>query len=79
MRLMNWTKIITELQESGLTQSEIGDRCDCAQSTISELRNGNKKLPNYFIGKALVDLHAKVVGKNLNPDLREPAVRVESD
>lgn len=59
MLLMNWQKTISELLAAGLTQIEIAKSCGCAQSTISEILNDEKRVPSYPIGAALLELHKK--------------------
>lgn len=58
---MDFQKIISELVERKLKQADIAEKCDCAQSTISELLNGKIKSPNYRTGKALIELHSEVI------------------
>jgi transcriptional regulator with XRE-family HTH domain len=57
---MNWQQTISDLQRSGLTQAEIAKSCGCAQSTISEIQNDEKRVPSYPIGAALLELHKKI-------------------
>jgi predicted XRE-type DNA-binding protein len=59
MLAMQWKTIIDEIQESGLTQTEIAERCKCAQSTVSELASTPGRVPSWSIGAALLDLHKK--------------------
>lgn len=54
---MNWTNIISELIEAGLTQVEIASACETTQSNISDLLNGKRKKPNWELGDALLKLH----------------------
>lgn len=54
---MNWGKAISELEASGLTQSEIADTAGCSQAYISQLKTGARNSPDFDIGKAIVDLH----------------------
>ncbi|MGL4576111.1 MAG: helix-turn-helix domain-containing protein [Burkholderiaceae bacterium] len=54
---MNWQKLITELGQMGLSQSEIGRRCGCSQSAISQLYAGKNKQPMADLADALRTLH----------------------
>lgn len=59
---MNWKLLVNELMAAGVTQVEIAQHCDCSQSSISDIRNGEIEHPRFGIGAALVALHkAKVV------------------
>lgn len=53
---MDWQAIISELRKRGLTQQQIAERCDCAQSTISDLARGAIKSPSYGIGVSLMKI-----------------------
>lgn len=50
---MDWPTVIKRLTESGWTQTQLAERCNCAQSTISDLANDKIKTPSYAIGKEL--------------------------
>jgi transcriptional regulator with XRE-family HTH domain len=52
-----WTKIITSLLDSGLTQQEIASRVGVAQASISDLKSGKTKQPNWQLGDDLLRLH----------------------
>ncbi len=55
---MDWKTIIAELQEFGLTQPQIAEKCaPCGQATISDLASGNTKEPRYGLGVRLKRLH----------------------
>jgi predicted transcriptional regulator len=56
---MDWQKLIGDLQEAGLSQVEIAQKCGCSQPTINDLSTGKNKNPRYSIGDALRRLHAK--------------------
>jgi transcriptional regulator with XRE-family HTH domain len=58
---MNWQKLLTELQEHGLTQVQIAEKCNSKQSTISDLARGDGRAPRYALGIALVALHKRTV------------------
>lgn len=57
--------VIDELiEKGGWTQVRIAERIDCAQSTISDIQNGKLKHgPSWVIGKALIELHAEIFGR----------------
>lgn len=56
---MDWKSLIADLQERGLSQPEIAQRCHCGQATISDLANGHTKEPRHSLGEALRALHAR--------------------
>lgn len=58
---MNWTNLIQDLLDAGMTQAEIAEKCDTGQSHISCLYRGERKCPNYDLGEALVALHKRVM------------------
>ncbi len=61
---MELKKLVLDLEKAGLTQSEIGSRIGCAQSTVSGWRTGARGArPAYALTKKLEDLHKKVVKK----------------
>lgn len=53
---MDFKNIIADLVCGGMTQKEIASFCECGQSTISEIANGEIKNPSYRIGIALTKL-----------------------
>ncbi|HEX8894427.1 MAG TPA: helix-turn-helix domain-containing protein [Terriglobales bacterium] len=63
---MNWSKLITELLASGMTQAEIADRIGVTQSAINQvLHQGRQKRAQrgfkFEPGMKLVELHKSVV------------------
>lgn len=59
--MIDWPKIIREIQESGLTQAAIAEKADCSQGHISDLLNGRRgKQVSYTVGCKLIALHRKV-------------------
>ena len=56
---MDWKKLIADLQALGITQVQMAERCNCAQTTISDIRNGRIENPRYEIGAALVSMLTK--------------------
>lgn len=51
---MNWQELIRDLEESGLTQTEIGQLSGCSQSMVSDLKTGNRgKRLGFEIGTRL--------------------------
>lgn len=54
---MDWSKKISDLEEQGLTQEQIGRLIDCSQSYVSELKTGRRgKRLDYKIGSRLMEL-----------------------
>lgn len=54
---MDWKKLIAELAETGMTQTEIASQVGCAQSSLNDLAKGRTVEPIYRIGERLVALH----------------------
>lgn len=70
---MDWSKIIQDIQNAGMTQKEIAEYCDCSQGLISQIKNRYGKKNNsqvsisYGIGVSLKKLHQdKVNGQPFN-------------
>ena len=59
---MNWKSHIAALQAAGLTQKQIAEACNCAQTTVSDLSTGASKQPGYELGAALIALLDTVTG-----------------
>lgn len=55
---MDWQLLISGIEDSGLTQVEIAEKCGCSQPTISDIKNGKIKTPGFPVGQAIVELHA---------------------
>ena len=53
---MNWKKLIRDLQALGVTQVQMAERCNCAQTTISDIVNGRTGNPRWEIGAGLLAL-----------------------
>lgn len=63
MKPINWNKLITELESSGMSQREIGDEVDLTQGAISQLKTIEGREPAYKVGARLVELHKLRVKK----------------
>lgn len=57
---MDWKKLIAELQESGLSQVEIGEAISKSQAWVSACANGGYGDVRWADGQALIDLHKKI-------------------
>ncbi len=51
---------IEEIYQSGMSYKDIARACDCDESTIYRIKEGQIRDPRYSVGKAIVDLHRKV-------------------
>lgn len=66
---MDWSRIIQDIQDIGMTQRQIAEFCNCSQGTISQIKNRYGKRNNtqisvsYEIGSALKRLHDAKVNK----------------
>lgn len=57
---MDWSKLISELQQAGMTQQQIADACGgVGQSTISDLLNKAQQQPRFELGQKLIALHKR--------------------
>lgn len=62
---MDWSQIIHDIQETGMTQRKIAEYCSCSQGTISQIKNrygkkdGSQISVSYNVGVALKKLHAE--------------------
>jgi transcriptional regulator with XRE-family HTH domain len=59
---MNFKSIISDLVAQGMSQRQIADACGTSQCHISCLLSGRRKAPNWFLGDALLRLHAERCG-----------------
>lgn len=57
---MNWTSLLKDLADAGLSQTRIAELCGSSQTTISDLSRGQVKDPSYRLGAALTALHQQV-------------------
>lgn len=62
--VMNWKNLIAQLQDAGLTQTEIASRCGTSQGTIGDLAAGRSTEPRFGLGSALIALLNTVSQKN---------------
>jgi hypothetical protein len=53
----NFSKIIKDLRDSGMTNRAIASECDCSAVFIGQLFNGRRGQPTYDLGRDLVLLH----------------------
>lgn len=60
---MDWKRLLEELNEAGLSQAKIAERCSASQAAVSDLLRGATKEPRYGLGSRLLLLHEEVVGK----------------
>jgi hypothetical protein len=56
---MDWKKLIADLKEAGWTQAQLAARCECAQSTISDISTGSIVTPSFHIGDTLRTLRKR--------------------
>lgn len=54
---MNWSAILLDLTNWGLTQVQIAKKCGCTQSRISDLARNDDTSVSYQLGAALAALH----------------------
>ena len=66
--IMDWTKIIQEIQDAGYSQRQIAEICGCSQGFISQVKNNyyrtqnskSKKAISFEVGTALLKLQKSV-------------------
>jgi len=58
----SWPQRVVELEQSGLSLTEIAARVGVAKSTISEIKSGATKAPNGDAAVALYKLHRRRCG-----------------
>jgi predicted XRE-type DNA-binding protein len=61
---MNWTKLIKELNELGISQSAIARAVGLSQPSVNMLAAGKTKRVYYEEGVALLALYKKVIKNN---------------
>lgn len=67
---MDWKKLVSDLEENGLTQAEIAELVSCSQPYVSQLKTGTRARPDFNTGNALVALHKKHAGKRQSKEAR---------
>jgi transcriptional regulator with XRE-family HTH domain len=58
-----WKKLLSELNDAGLSDNEIARRVGINQSTVSRLRNGELSDTAYQTGLKLQALHVSVLAE----------------
>ena len=61
---MNFSTLIKELKQAGLSQTEISQQIGCDQSYISRIQSGVITDPGYSYGVKLVEIHRRRVVKH---------------
>ena len=54
---VDFSKIIKELKESGMSYTEIGAACGRGEATIRNIARGLTKMPRYDVGYKIMELH----------------------
>ena len=54
---MNFQQLVTDLNEAGMSEAEIGGVIGLSQSQVHRLKTGESKHPNWEAGQKLVTLH----------------------
>ena len=62
---MNWTKIIQDLIDSGMSEQDIATSCGIKQPTLNALKSGKSKSTRYEIGDKLISLWKVIPKKQL--------------
>ncbi len=65
MSFMNWSTVISSLEQHGLNRAEIALRCNCSLSLINALAQGQRgKRLSFEIGSALLSLQKTAAKKH---------------
>lgn len=59
---MDWTVILKELRDCGVTQMQVAEQCGVGQSAVSSLARGDTKSPGFDFGSKLLSLHRERCG-----------------
>jgi predicted transcriptional regulator len=59
---MDWKKLVVELMEAGVTQTQIAEECGVAQATVSDLSRVTRQ-PSFDFGTKLIALHRRLVAE----------------
>jgi len=65
-----FTQLLTDLNDIGLTDTEVALSVQASQPTITRLRNGDVKEPMHALGARIVDFH--------NRKMKEAALKKEA-
>lgn len=57
--MVDWQRMVLDLVGLGMTCEQIAEHCECARSTISDIRNGATGQPRFDIANALLALHRR--------------------
>lgn len=57
--MLNWQQMVLDLVDQGMTCEQIAAQCECARTTISDIRNGATGQPRFDIANALLALHRR--------------------
>lgn len=74
---MDWQKLISELIDSGMTQSEIAEAAGTKQASISDIYRGVTQDPRSSTGIALIDLAKKRKVPSLSSSKRKATPLLE--
>lgn len=61
---MDWAKLIQEIQQAGISQTELGERIGRSQAWISAAASGKYQDVRWADGQALLAIHAEVCDDN---------------
>lgn len=61
---MDWAKLIQEIQQAGMSQTDLGERIGRSQAWISAVASGKYQDVRWADGQALLAVHAEVVGSS---------------
>lgn len=70
---MDWKQLLKELDEAGMTQTQIAETCGTSQATVSDLARGVTKNPSFSIGAAVVELHKRAFMRQRRPSKAQQA------
>jgi transcriptional regulator with XRE-family HTH domain len=55
--MTDWPRLLRELKEAGVTQTQIAELAEVSQGTVSDLATGRREETSYRLGKVIERLH----------------------
>ena len=60
---VNFSELVKELKEVGVTKQVIANRTGCSYPTISRIEKGESKDPQWSVAAVIIQLHTSLVVK----------------
>jgi hypothetical protein len=63
LKEVDFSKIIREITRSkGYSYALLAHQCECSVGYLQDLQKGKRKVPNYNLGRTLVEMHTRIIG-----------------